>query len=238
MHPCTHVYLSLSTVFFDPGQHTLPRSMGSSRSYSVTSPHSGTGGGGSDVIRHMKSDGHLPILETHEEKIVYIQAPLDSSVEASIHSSSSYGGAGGGVGVAAVGGVVVGGANERRPSPHHHTSNYHHTHHSHASGMGQPPHMMHHANTSATYVPGSESFSEMTSEPGSIQSGIPRMPMHHPHSFSRERSNRSAGGGVGGGGRESVFSETSTELSISSTSDKEMSPSKFYLLAPTYSVYT
>ena len=51
--------------------------MGSSRSYSVTSPHSnsstGVGGGGSDGIRHMKSDGHLPILETHEEKMVYIQ---------------------------------------------------------------------------------------------------------------------------------------------------------------------
>ena len=24
-------------------------------------------------MRHMKSDGHLPILETHEEKMVYIQ---------------------------------------------------------------------------------------------------------------------------------------------------------------------
>ena len=49
--------------------------MGSSRSYSVTSPHSNssTGGVGNDSIRHMKSDGHLPILETHEEKVVYIQ---------------------------------------------------------------------------------------------------------------------------------------------------------------------
>ena len=53
--------------------------MGSSRSYSVTSPHSNSstgmvgGGGGGDGIRHMKSDGHLPILETHEEKVVYIQ---------------------------------------------------------------------------------------------------------------------------------------------------------------------
>ena len=27
----------------------------------------------SDGMRHMKSDGHLPILETHEEKVVYIQ---------------------------------------------------------------------------------------------------------------------------------------------------------------------
>ena len=79
-------------------------------------------------------------------------------------------------------------------------------------------------NNSATYVPGSESFSEMTSEAGSMQSGIPRMPVHHPPSFNRERSNRSAGGG--GRDRESVFSETSTELSISSTSEKEMSPSE------------
>jgi hypothetical protein len=54
--------------------------MGSSRSYSVTSPHSNSstgmvmgGGGGGDGLRHMKSDGHLPILETHEEKVVYIQ---------------------------------------------------------------------------------------------------------------------------------------------------------------------
>lgn len=28
-------------------------------------------------MRHMKSDGHLPILETHEEKVVYIQVSKD-----------------------------------------------------------------------------------------------------------------------------------------------------------------
>ena len=142
-------------------------------------------------------------------------------MEASIHSASSYGGGAGG-----------GGANERRPSPHHHhhSNNYHHTHHNHtpAGGGGQqlPQHMMRQPNNSATYAPGSESFSEMTSDAGSMQSGIPRMPVHHPPSFNRERSNRSAGTSGGGGGRESVFSETSTELSISSNSEKEMSPSK------------
>lgn len=145
-----------------------------------------------------------------------IQAPLDSSVEASIHSASSYGGGAG---------MVVGGANERRPSPHHHHSNnYHHTHHNHI-GQQPPQHMMRQPNNNATYAPGSESFSEMTSDAGSMQSGIPRMPVHHPPSFNRERSNRSAGTS-GGGGRESVFSETSTELSMSSNSEKEMSPSK------------
>ena len=161
---------------------------------------------------------------------IFVQAPLDSSIEASIHSGSSYGGGGGG-------------ANERRPSPHqhhhhqHHSNNYHHTHHGHAPGPGSggqqplPQHnMMRQQNNAATYAPGSESFSEMTSEAGSMQSGIPRMPVHHPPSFNRERSNRSAGtSGGGGGGRESVFSETSTELSISSTSEKEMSPSKYYM---------
>ena len=158
----------------------------------------------------------------------YMQAPLDSSIEASIHSASSYGGGGG------AGGAVGGGTNERRPSPQHqhhhhqhHSNNYHHTHHGHAPGaQPQQPNMMRQQNTSATYAPGSESFSEMTSEAGSMQSGpIPRMPAHHPPSFNRERSNRSAGTS-GAGGRESVFSETSTELSISSTSEKEMSPSK------------
>ena len=92
---------------------------------------------------------------------------------------------------------------------------------------------MRQASNSATYVAGSESFSEMTSEPGSIQSGVPRMPpMHHPPSFNRERSNVS-----GGGGRESVFSETSTELSISSGSGKELSPSKYYMCNSITSLY-
>ena len=77
-HTHTHTFI-FPTCLPLPGQHTLPRSMGSSRSYSVTSPHSQSssgivgGGGGSDGMRHMKSDGHLPILETHEEKMVYIQ---------------------------------------------------------------------------------------------------------------------------------------------------------------------
>ena len=70
------------------------------------------------------------------------------------------------------------------------------------------------------YVPGSEqfsSFSEMTSEAGSMQSAVPRG--RHGPMYNRERSNQSHG-------RESVFSETSTELSMSSNSDKEFSPSK------------
>lgn len=181
--------------------------MGSSRSYSVTSNgSSGRGGGASVGMRHMKSDGHLPhlpLLETHEEKMVYIQPPLDSSAEASIHSAGSYG----------HGREEVGGG-ERRVSPHHQQQQ-----HQHRRFQGQPPqHSMRQPNpNTATYVAESESFSEMTSEAGSIHSGIPRMPTHHhAHHYSRERSNQSHG-------RESVFSETSTELSVSS-SEKEMSP--------------
>ena len=79
MLPISHLLL--------PGQHTLPRSMGSSRSYSVTSPNSNSsmGGGG---IRHMKSDGHLPILETHEEKMVYIQVRMEDTEISSCSLSS------------------------------------------------------------------------------------------------------------------------------------------------------
>ena len=199
-------------VFSPTGQHTLPRSMGSSRSYSVTSSGSGGrggGAGGGGNMRHMKSDGHLPhlpLLETHEEKMVYIQPPLDSSAEASIHSAGSYG-----HGREEVGGVVVGG--DRRVSPHNQQPHPH----QHRRFQGQPP--MRQPNP---YVAESESFSEMTSEAGSMVSGAaPRMPVHHHHapSYNRERSNQSHG-------RESVFSETSTELSVSSTSEKEMSPSK------------
>ena len=213
--PLTHSSMEIRArmgddVFSPTGQHTLPRSMGSSRSYSVTSNgSSGRGGGASVGMRHMKSDGHLPhlpLLETHEEKMVYIQPPLDSSAEASIHSAGSYG----------HGREEVGGG-ERRVSPHHQQQQ-----HQHRRFQGQPPqHSMRQPNpNTATYVAESESFSEMTSEAGSIHSGIPRMPTHHhAHHYSRERSNQSHG-------RESVFSETSTELSVSS-SEKEMSPSKY-----------
>ena len=213
--PLTHSSMEIrarmgeDSVFSPPGQHTLPRSIGSSRSYSVTSHSTGSGAGGGPM-RHMKSDGHLPrmpVLETHEENVVYIQPPLDSSVEASIHSASSYG---------AGRAEVVNG--ERRSPPHH---QHHHHHHP----QGQLPQSMRPPNT-VTYVADSEqfsSFSEMTSEPGSIQSGVPRMPVHHAPPYNRERSNQSRG-------RESVFSETSTELSISSASEKELSPSKLYVV--------
>ena len=209
--PLTHSSMEIrarmgddAQFFSPPGQHTLPRSMGSSRSYSVTSPHSMTSsGGGGGGMRHLKSDGHLPLLETHEEKMVYIQAPLDSSAEASIHSAGSYG--------AGKGEVV-----ERRPSLEraHHQRHHHHHHHP----GGQQPHSIRPTNASVT---GSESFSEMTSEPGSAHSS---MPQYHLPPFNTERSNQSRG-------RESVFSETSTELSISSASEKELSPSK--LVFPT-----
>ena len=207
--PLTHSSMEIrarmgdDNVFSPPGQHTLPRSMGSSRSYSVTSHSSGSGAGAGVVMRHMKSDGHLahmPVLETHEEKVVYIQPPLDSSVEASIHSSSSYG-----AGRAEVS------TGERRMSPPHH--------HHHHYPQGQSQHSIRQPNV--TYAPDSESYSEMTSEPGSVMSGIPRMPGHNVPAYNRERSNQSRG-------RESVFSETSTELSISSASEKELSPSKWW----------
>ena len=125
--------------------------------------------------------------------------------------------------------MAVGGTIERRPSPDDHSKNYyHHMHHHNIIGGQQPPqHMMQQVTKSIACVPGSESFSEMTSETGSMQSGIPVTPVQYPQSFNRERSNQSAGTSRGGGDRESVFSETSTEPSISSTSEKEMSLSKY-----------
>lgn len=220
--PLTHSSMEIRArmgedqVFSPPGQHTLPRSLGSSRSYSTTSHSSGGVPGGGGHMRHMKSDGHLPhlpileglpTLETHEEKMVYIQPPLDSSVEASIHSASSYG----------AGRAEVSTGGETRVSPPHHQ------HQHQPFQVPQHTHSMRGPNNPAmaTYVPDSESFSEMTSDAGSMQSGVPRG--RHAPPYNRERSNQSHG-------RESVFSETSTELSMSSNSEKELSPSKYYYL--------
>ena len=172
-----------------PGQHTtLPRTLGNQRSYSTN--NTSMNGSNRSAINRMKSEGQLPCLEAHEEKLVYIQAPLDSSIEASIHSASSYGQS----------------ASDRRPSLER--GPYLHSH----NGI--------HTNGSLVGSEQFSSFSEMT-DPGSVTSGVgvAKIPPHHaPLTLNdRERSSRSRG-------RESIFSETSTELSISSASEREVSP--------------
>ena len=168
-----------------PGQNTLPRTLHSPHSGGVMN-HSG--------MKPMRSDGHFPIFESEEkndqEKMVYIRPPLDSSMEASIHSGSSYG-------PRDVNGTSV----NRRPSLDR-------AHYPYQGAM----------NGSVTDSEAFSSFSEMT-DTRSVPSRLPQAPPHHPsHSVvaDRERSMRSQG-------RESMFSETSIELSISS-SERDMSP--------------
>ena len=179
-----------------PGQNTLPRTL--------HSPHGGSGVKNQSGMKHMRSDGHFPIFESEEkndqEKMVYIRPPLDSSMEASIHSGSSYG-------PRDVNGVDV----TRRPSLDR-------AHYPYQGTM----------NGSVTDSEAFSSFSEMT-DPRSVPSRLPQAPPHnptHPIVTDRERSMRSQG-------RESLFSETSIELSISS-SEREVSPGRSYIHQPNY----
>ena len=151
-----------------PGQNTLPRSMGSHHA-----GHPKPGG-----MKHMRSDGHFPIFEEKPE--VYIR-PLDSSVEASLHSGSSYG----------QNGVA------RKQSLE----------------MAQYPYRGGLATNGSIVESEFSNFSERTE--GS--SMIPRAPPHNPTHQDRDRSVRSQG-------RESLFSETSIELSVSSNSERGGSP--------------
>lgn len=151
-----------------PGQNTLPRTMGHHHSNAVAKP---------GPMKHIRSEGHFPIFEEQpDESKVYIQ-PLDSSVEASLHSGSGYGPSG----------VARKPSLEAAPYPY-------------LDGLA----------TNGSIVE-AEAFR--------IEEGpIPRAPPpHNPTHHPRERSVRSHG-------RESLFSETSIELSVSSNSDREVSP--------------
>ena len=228
------------------GQNTLPRAMSQQRSYSSSHAENF-----STAAKQMKSEGNLPILETSEEKLVYIRPPLDSSVENSIHSSSSYSGGGeGGRG----GGSDRGSANSNR---HYHPY----------SDQTQQQQQMVMKNGNMAFSPGGmngsmtssehfSSYSEATTNPGSLppppsnsssqqqmMMALNRLPPppsssaahHHPTILEHQEREMqphhnviTIGGGIGGpqAGRESIFSETSTELSISSTSGslRETSP--------------
>ena len=130
-------------------------------------------------MKHIRSEGHFPIFEEKPE--VYIR-PLDSSVEASLHSGSSYG----------QNGVARKHSLEAAQYPYR-------------GGLATNGSIV----ESETFT----SFSERTE--GS--SMIPRAPLHNPAHHDRDRSVRSQG-------RESLFSETSIELSVSSNSERGGSP--------------
>ena len=231
------------------GQNTLPRAMSQQRSYSSShAEHFST------AAKQMKSEGNLPILETSEEKLVYIRPPLDSSVENSIHSSSSYSGGGGGGEGGRGGGSDRGSANSNR---HYHP---------YSDQTQQQQQQMVMKNGNMAFSPGGmngsmtssehfSSYSEATTNPGSLpplpsnsssqqqmMMALNRLPPppsssahHHPTILEHQEREMqphhnviTIGGGIGGpqAGRESIFSETSTELSISSTSGslRETSP--------------
>ncbi len=178
--PLTHSSMELrakmdsgdSVLTSPPGQNTLPRTIGHHHSNAAAKP---------GPMKHIRSEGHFPIFEEKaDNKKLYIQ-PLDSSVEASLHSGSGYG----------LSGVAPKPSLEPAPYPY----------------LGELA-----TNGSIVEAEAFGNFSERTDE-----EPIPRAPLHNPTHHPRERSVRSHG-------RESLFSETSIELSVSSNSDREVSP--------------
>ena len=181
--PLTHSSMELrakmdsgeGVITSPPGQNTLPRS------------HQAMGGAKVGGLKHIRSEGHFPIFEPEEkrdERMVYIQPPLDSSMETSIHSMSSYG----------QNGVA------RRPSLDTATYPY-------PGGLA--------TNGSVVDSEHFTNFAERTDQ-NVLPHGIPRAPPHNPAHHERDQSVRS-------NGRESLFSETSIEMSVTS-SEREISP--------------
>lgn len=187
----------------DGRQNTLPRALPNQRSLSTSAAQGRSVG--VKTLGYMKSDGNIHEPRGNED-MVYIQPPIDSDLEPSIVSASSYG-------QGSDGGSAPPTGHQRsvergRAPPYHHA--HHHTHH-------QQPRARHPGMINGALA-SSDQFANFGGMGGDIPPSFPLSPGTNPMG-ERDKTNVSRG-------RESLFSETSTELSVSSSSEKEYSPGK------------
>ena len=192
-----------------PGGNTLPRSIPNQRSFSTSASHGRMVADPRGGMTSMRSEGNIPSPPDNDNSVfntqsstgadgtVYIQPPLDSDFE--LQSTSSYGETGG-----------VG------PGRHQSLDRGRHAHNNISSNAPPPhfPQQSRHPGMLNGPLESGERFNRLEGEGMVVPAHIVADPQHERSAKEKATSRR-----------ESLFSETSTELSMTSGSDKEMSPS-------------
>ena len=184
-------------------QNTLPRTVPNQRSLSTSAAVQGrTVAAANKGLSHMRSDGNIhDIHEPIKDDLGYSHPPMDSDPEPSIVSTSSYG-----QGSEVMMGGGPGMERGRQPyNPHQHHHHYHpQQQQQQQQQQSRHPGMLNGALTGSTSA---DHFAPPGEGPIPLTSGYPLM----------SQTSRDAK-------RESLFSETSTELSVSSNSGDPMPP--------------